>query len=179
MTSALRLAAAALGAWMLSLSGAIDVAAPQEVPVVEEREGEEQTVGAHVSDLAWLEGSWIGSDGESDWESVYTGGRGNVIVGASKELKGERCVMSDFEYFYERDGALRMTPYPFGTKSVEFTLTSYDSAARRAVFENPDHDFPHTFVYHRVGDERLTISLAGAMGGEDVRFTLDLHPAPR
>jgi hypothetical protein len=131
-----------------------------------------------VEDLAWLEGTWTGrDDGGSEWESVYTGARGGRVVGASKELKDGRCVMIDFEHFYERAGALRMTPYPFGKPSVEFTLANLQPEARMAVFENPEHDFPRNFVYHRAADDRLVITLTGDMGQGEVEVKLDLRRA--
>lgn len=177
-TPTLRAATLALGAFALSALSWLPAApaAPQdaELPVVREADGERISMEPRIADLSWLEGNWAGSDGSSDWESVYTGGRGNVIVGASKELKGERCIMMDFEHFYERAGELRMRPFPFGKPSVEFTLNSDRGEARRAVFENPEHDFPNTFVYHRVADDRLKITLVGDMGDGEVEFTLDL-----
>ncbi len=125
-----------------------------------------------VADLGWLAGVWSGSDGSSDWEAVYSTGAGGHLVGASKELQQGRVVMTDFEHFYERDGELRMTPYPFGKASVEFTLAEYDGATRTAVFENPEHDFPRRFEYRRTGETTLEIALEGDMGGEDARFVL-------
>jgi len=143
-----------------------------DLPVVHVADGERLDLEPTVADLAWLAGVWTGSDGGSDWESVYTTGSGGHLVGASKELQQGHVVMTDFEHFYERDGALRMTPYPYGKASVEFTLSDYDGDARRAVFENPDHDFPKRFVYHRTGARTLEIVLEGDMGGEDARFVL-------
>jgi hypothetical protein len=135
--------------------------------------GGESGEKAEISDLAFLAGSWTGGDGTSEWESVYTGPEGGRIVGASKELRGGRTVMIDFEHFYEREGELRMTPYPFGNKSVEFTLTSFDRQARQAVFENPEHDFPKKFTYRAGGDDALTIELEGEMGGSDAKFAIE------
>ena len=54
-----------------------------------------------------------------------------------------------------------VTPYPFGRASVPFTLTEHDAKARKAVFENPSHDFPKRIVYHRKSDDALWISVAG------------------
>lgn len=135
---------------------------------------EERAAAPKISDLAFLEGSWSGSDGTSTWETVYTGATGGQIVGASKEIKDGRAVMIDFEHFYLREGALRMTPFPFGKRSeAEFTLTAIDAAARTAVFENPQHDFPRKFTYRAAGDDRLFVELVGEMDGSPVEVAIE------
>ncbi|GJM22091.1 MAG: hypothetical protein DHS20C15_20060 [Planctomycetota bacterium] len=161
LTAALLLGIATLS---LSQDGTSDAAAADERP--------------SVSQLHWLQGHWIGSDGESRWESVYSGSTGGQIVSATKELRGERVVMIDFEHFYERDGELRLTPFPFGNRSVEFTLTELDRDGSRAVFENPEHDFPRRFEYQRSGAEELRIRLTGEQGGQALDIQLVLERAP-
>jgi len=131
-----------------------------------------------VAQLHWLEGRWIGSDGESRWESVYSGAEGGQIVSASKELRGDHVVMIDFEHFYERAGELRMTPFPFGRRSAEFTLSELDGENLRAVFENPEHDFPRRFEYQRSAAKQLRITLTGEQGGEPLQIQLVLERAP-
>ena len=126
-----------------------------------------------VADLGFLSGVWQGSDGGSAWESWYSSPEGGQIVGASKELHDGRVVTSDFEHFYEREGQLRRTPFPFGKKSVEFTLAAHDAAARKAVFENPEHDFPSRFTYQRTDDTHLRIVLEGQPGVPPGTITLE------
>jgi len=125
------------------------------------------------AELSFLTGNWSGTDGSSVWETMYTSAEGDQIVGASKEFRGERVAMIDFEHFYVREGALRMTPYPFGKRGVEFTLTGFDAATRTAVFENPEHDFPKKFTYRAVGDDRLTVELVGQMGDSPVEIVVE------
>lgn len=126
-----------------------------------------------VADLGFLSGVWQGSDGGSRWESWYSSPEGGQLVGASKELHDGRVVTIDFEHFYEREGQLRMTPFPFGKKRVEFTLAAHDAAARKAVFENPEHDFPSRFTYQRVDEQRLRIVLEGQPGVPPGTITLE------
>ncbi len=135
-----------------------------------------------VRDIDWLSGDWITADtaaGASRWEAVYGSPSGDHLLSASKELRKGQVVTFDYEHFYERDGAVRMRPYPSGRASVEFTLTAYSEERRRAVFENPDHDFPRRFVYHRTADDALVIELSGEMGGQTVEMRLDMQPRIR
>ena len=79
----------------------------------------------------------------------------------------------DFEHFYEREGTLRMTPFPSGKKSVEFTLATLDVPAKRVVFENLAHDFPSRFIYQRVDEQRLRIVIEGQPGVPPGPLTLE------
>ena len=148
-----------------------------DLPVVRVADGERADMQPQVSDLGFLSGTWSGSDGTSDWEAVYSTPAGGQLVAASKEIKGGRVVMIDFEHFYERDGELRLTPFPFGNRSVEFTLTEFDLGRRMAVFENPEHDFPKRFEYQRTDDSHLRIELTGEMGGQSTTLTLEFERA--
>jgi hypothetical protein len=149
-------------------------ATPQDAPpVAKVAEGERTDMQPRVSDLDFLAGVWKGSDGQSEWESCYSTGAGGQLVGASKEMRGGRVVMMDFEHFYEVDGEMRMRPFPFGERSVEFTLVKLEGDKRRAVFANLEHDFPKSFIYHRTGEKTLQITLQGELGGQDARFVLE------
>lgn len=137
--------------------------------------GEGAKDSAKVADLAWLEGSWTGkADDGAVWEAVYTAPSGGEVVSASKEMKDGKVAMFDFERFFEKGGKVVMVPFPWGRQSVEFPLTEFDAAARRAVFENPAHDFPRRFRYERVADDKLEIELAGDMGGNQVKMAIRL-----
>jgi len=145
------------------------------LPVVTLPDGERLPLEPGIDALAFLEGRWAGSAGSSRWESSYSSAAGGQIVGASKELSDGRVVTIDFEHFYEREGALRMTPFPGGRRSVEFTLTEFSGAAKRAVFENAAHDFPRRFTYRATGPDHLQIELLGEMGGETLRIVLEFE----
>jgi hypothetical protein len=128
-----------------------------------------------VAQLDWLAGTWRGTANDgAEWETIYTPPTGGMVLSASKEMKGGRTVMYDFERFQQKGDDVVMVPYPFGKKSVEFTLTSYDADAKKAIFENPEHDFPRKFTYQRTADDKLSIALVGDMGGGDVEVTIDL-----
>lgn len=148
-------------------------AARQAPPVLAVDDEARATMDPTVADLSFLTGHWTGTDGTSTWMSCYGGAEGGQLLGSSKELRDGRVVMIDFEHFYERDGVLRMQPYPFGTRSVEFTLGEFSAERRRAVFVNESHDFPQRFVYERVDEHDLRIELSGDMGGSPGRMILE------
>jgi hypothetical protein len=148
-------------------------AAQDPAPIVKVADDERVDMQPRVSDLDFLAGVWTGSDGTSEWESCYTTGTGGVLVGASKEMRDGGVIMMEFEHFYEKDGTVRLRPYPFGKRSVEFELTRIDTEEQRVVFANLDHDFPKTFIYHRTSEQTLEITLQGDMGGQAAKIVLE------
>jgi hypothetical protein len=115
-----------------------------------------------VSDLAWLEGVWRGKVGGRDFEARYTSPEGDVVLSTSKYIAKGKAAGIEFERFEEKDGHVVLTPYPDGKESpATFRLTDFDQKTRRAVFENPKHDFPTRISYQRVAEDRLTILVSG------------------
>jgi hypothetical protein len=131
---------------------------------------------ATANDLAWLAGSWKGTIEGGEWEVSYTSAEGGEIISANKELRGGRVAMIEFEHFRMVEGKLVMTPFPFGKRSdTSFTLTALDRDARKAVFANPDHDFPQEIAYHRSAEDRLVITVTGRRNDQPVKLTIDLR----
>ncbi len=129
---------------------------------------------ASVADLGFLAGSWKGGDGTSEWEACYSTPSGGLVVSATKELKGGRAVMFDFERFQMKGETLIVVPYPFGKASKEFPLKALDRDAKKATFENAKHDFPRSLTYHRAADDQLNITLVGDMGSGEMTITLEM-----
>jgi hypothetical protein len=128
-----------------------------------------------IAELSWLEGVWRGKIGARDFEARYTSPDGGLILSASKYIAGGKAVGFEFERFEEKDGTVVLTPYPDGKSSVSFRLTDFDHKARRAVFENPAHDFPTRISYQRVAEDSLTILVSGpGKGGKEsvIRYQL-------
>jgi hypothetical protein len=117
--------------------------------------------GTSITQLSWLEGVWRGRIGAQDFEARYTGPDGGQILSASKYTRNGKAAGFEFERFVEKDGGVVLTPFPDGKSSVSFKMTDFDSKTRRAVFENPSHDFPTKISYQRVVDDSLTILVSG------------------
>jgi hypothetical protein len=119
-----------------------------------------------LEDLAWLAGSWAGevkgAGATTRFETRYTSPEGGVILSMSKALTAPgRLSWFEFERFELLEGTLRVTPYPGGRAGVSFDLVEYDPAAKRAVFANPEHDYPTRITYHRAAEDRLILVVAG------------------
>ena len=78
--------------------------------------------------------------------------------------------MSAFEFLriVERDGGLVYIAQPGGAAPTEFVLTEF--GAKRAVFENPRHDYPKRIVYVLSAEGGLSATIGFTKGGSPRRF---------
>ena len=135
------------------------------------------TAAERLESLGWLQGHWKGTLMGSRYETVYSSPDAGMIVGASKEIQGGLARGFDFERMYVKDGHVVMTPYPRGKESVTFKLVDHDPMSRKAIFSNPDHDFPRKLTYEIRAEDNLVIVLEGDGGGQPLVLTLDLNRA--
>lgn len=123
--------------------------------------------------LNWLEGDWVrqtrSGEATESWRRVSDDtleGIASIAFGGSttvtEYLRLER--FGEDVFFVAKPG---QNPMP-----TPFKLT--ECSEERAVFENPDHDFPQRIIYMRDGDDGLHVRIEGAMDGEaravDFRF---------
>ncbi len=131
-----------------------------------------------LESLGWLTGVWIGDTGRGSWEARYSTASGGLLLSTNKEFAGGRVVGFEFEQFRVEGDDVILSPYPSGQQSpVVFTLTEWDPDARKAVFENPEHDFPQIITYHRTTDRTLNILVQARRDGELSGFELKLNLA--
>ena len=135
---------------------------------------------ATLAQLAFLTGSWRGtSTSGTTAEEVISTPEGGVMLSAGREFKDGRCVFFDLVAFTEKNGAITLIPHPNGKRSPRtFPLASFDPTAKRARFENLEHDFPKTFTYELVATDRLRITLTGDQKGQPFTETFDLRRVP-
>lgn len=125
---------------------------------------------ATISDLKWLEGNWSGtrSTGAS-FEERWSPAKGGAMLAVSRSVNA-RGQMFAFEYLriVERDGGLVYIAQPNGAPPTEFVLT--ELSAKRAVFDNPRHDYPKRIVYELTADGALTATTGYLKGGMPRKF---------
>lgn len=116
-----------------------------------------------LSSLAWISGTWAGTHGDVSQMEYWSPPGGGMLIGLHRDVfEGGR---SFFEYLrIERRGEeIFYVAMPRGTKTTDFKLTGQSD--NRAVFENPEHDYPTKIVYERDGDT-LTATISGPSNGE-------------
>jgi hypothetical protein len=125
---------------------------------------------AKIDSLAWLAGKWSGPMWGGEFIATYNAPAGGKLLSFSELRKQGKAVFYEFEVFEATGDGLVFTPYPGGQRKETFKLTT--SEASKAVFENPDKDFPTRIEYHRRENDRLVITLSGGEEGGIETFDL-------
>jgi hypothetical protein len=128
---------------------------------------------AKIDSLAFLSGKWSGPMWGGQFTATYTAPAGGKLLSFSELVKGGKAAFYEFEVFEATEAGLVFTPYPGGRKKETFKLAAGD--ATKAVFENPDKDFPTRIEYHRVEKDRLVITLSDPHGKSGKTETFDLR----
>ena len=120
---------------------------------------------ADVAKLGWLEGCWTGERNGVVFEERWSSPRGGGLVGMHKDTKADRLI--GFEFFRvvpDSNGVPTYWSQPGGAPPTPFRLV--EVSEKRAVFENPEHDFPQRVLYWREG-EKLHARIEGTYGGKE------------
>ena len=117
---------------------------------------------ADISALSWLSGDWE----MEGFKAHYTTPEGGQIFSISRYFKDGKVTFFELEHFYTKDGVIVVNPYPKGDRSVVFKITNFDPAVKKAVFQNPEHDWPTEISYERTSDDRLYIQVSGLQDGK-------------
>lgn len=123
---------------------------------------------ATIADVDWIPGAWVGTRGTSSIEERWSPLKGGAILGVSRTTKGEKMVAFEFLRIVERDGGLVYIAQPGGRSPTEFILT--EKGTKRAVFDNPRHDYPQRIVYVLSPEGKLTASIGFINGGTPRSF---------
>lgn len=125
------------------------------------------TGSGSVQDLGWLEGCWSGVDGGVEMEEHWTSASGGALLGMHKDVQDGRMVAFEFPRIVvvpEKGVCYLANPNDAGVTQ----FCAIEIAARRAVFENRQHDFPQRILYWRTEDERLHARIEGTDGGREM-----------
>ena len=114
-----------------------------------------------ASDLNWVAGYWLSCEGGREVAEYWSDARGGILFNTTVNLNGDR-VTSERTQFATVEGRLSFIYEPTGARTV-FPLVELEG--RRAVFENPENDFPQRVIYSREGDV-LTGRIEGTIDGQ-------------
>ncbi len=119
-----------------------------------------------LATLAWLSGSWRGTQEGVESEEHWTSAAGGGMVGMHKDVKTGK--MSGFEYLrIEVDAQQRIcyVAMPGGAHPTSFCAV--EVGEQRVVFENKKHDFPQRILYWLTADGRLHARIEGPLDGKE------------
>lgn len=145
-------------------------------PAAQDESSNEQEVRAQkaIEGMTWLAGDWSGQMWGGTYHAYYSTPEGGRIISHSRLIQEEKLAFYEFEVFELRENKVHLQPYPGGRPADGFFLEENDTKARKAVFENPEKDYPTRIVYHRVSDTELVITLSDPHGESDKVETFEL-----
>ena len=115
-------------------------------------------------DLSWMAGYWLDCSGGREASETWSDPRAGLLVGHTVTVRNGRSGFESARIAPLTDGGLAYFAQPEGAPATPFRLV--DSGPQRAVFANPDNDFPHRIIYDRAGDV-LTARIEGADDDEN------------
>lgn len=118
-----------------------------------------------VSALSWMAGAWGGTVGGMEMEEHWTTAKGGTLIGMHRDIAKGRTVSFEFLRVEEQNGALVYLSSPKGAPVTPFRLV--EAGPMRAVFANPQHDFPQRIIYWKDGAD-LRARIEGPQGGKTV-----------
>ena len=116
-----------------------------------------------LASLDWIAGTWAGTSGNVRQMEHWSDADGGILLGVHRDVFGDGRSFFEFLRIERRGDDVVYVAMPRGKGETAFKLTEHGD--HRAVFENPDHDFPTRIVYERVGDI-LSATISGPANGE-------------
>lgn len=110
-----------------------------------------------LADLSWMAGHWTGSKDGLQMEEIWLAPRGGVMLGMHRDAKGAKASFEFLRIVETPDGIVYLAQ-PGGKPATPFPLA--ESSKGRAVFANPQHDFPKRIIYW-LHDEQLCARVEG------------------
>ncbi|MFN0108401.1 MAG: DUF6265 family protein [Blastocatellia bacterium] len=117
-----------------------------------------------LDDLAWLAGCWQDERGGRFREENWTKPKGSSMLGVGRTVKDGKTTEFEFMRIHEDKGEIFFTAKPSGQAETTFKLIS--NADGKAIFENPQHDFPKRVIYGKQPDGSLLARIEGEMQGK-------------
>ena len=125
-----------------------------------------------VSDLAWLAGSWSGTEGKVKTEEHWTPPAAGTMLAVGRTISGDKTVFIEYLRIETREDGLYYVAMPGAKTPTDFKLKRL--AEGEVEFENPQHDYPQRILYRRNPDGSLTARIegdaAGKKGPQELRY---------
>lgn len=134
-----------------------------------------QTSPSTIDDLSWMAGYWLSCDGGREVSETWSDPRGGLMAGITLTVGRSGRASLEFTRIAPVSEVLAFLAQPGGIPATAFALVKV--APNRAVFENPDHDFPQRVIYARDGDT-LTGRIEGVAEGRPQAMEWVYRAAP-
>lgn len=119
--------------------------------------------GLHLADMAWMAGDWTEEAPGAVTRETWLAPRDGLMAGVGQTYRPGKPPRVEFMTISEGPQGLVFTGVVDAQAPIRFTLKSAEGG--KAVFENPEHDFPNRVIYWRC-DADLCGRIEGARDGK-------------
>lgn len=112
----------------------------------------------------WLAGCWEMRVGELIVEEHWMAPRGGTMLGMSRVVRGGELAGHELILLREVGSGWVYEAHPSGQSPASFASVAVTDTSM--AFSNPEHDFPQTIAYSRIGADSLVARTAGGSGGQ-------------
>ena len=126
-------------------------------------------------DLSWMAGYWLDCANGREASEVWSDPRQGALFGLGVTIRGDRVGFEASHIAPGADGRLAYHAQPDGMAPTAFVLI--DHGPGRAVYENPENDFPTRILYQRDGDT-LKARIEGEIEGQVRSMEWSFQAAP-
>lgn len=118
------------------------------------------TADPTVADLGWISGHWSAGGVEEVWLAP----KGDLMLGMSRTVRANGKTAFEFIRIAKTEDGIAYIAQPGGKAPTSFKLV--ESKPGRAVFANPQHDFPKRIVYE-LRDGKLCARVDDGKDGDE------------
>jgi hypothetical protein len=124
-----------------------------------------------VEQLVWMTGSWQCEVRGGIWQEHWAEPRAGTMQGMARHFKDDETGFMEFLSIESSDHGLTLwviigAPSKGEKTPASFRLTQMDG--QRAVFEDPNRDFPNKVTYSKAGAEGMQCLVQGVKNGVDI-----------
>ncbi|HZW16545.1 MAG TPA: DUF6265 family protein [Brevundimonas sp.] len=133
-----------------------------------------QAAPAPTPDMTWMAGYWLDCSGSREVSESWSDPRAGLSVGHAVTVSGDE-VSFEVSHIGSTPAGFAYVAQPGGAPPTAFVLA--ESGPARAVFANPENDFPTRVIYERDGDT-LTARIEGEIDGQarSMKWTFTAAP---
>ncbi len=119
---------------------------------------------ADLDRLAWLAGSWVERKQGVETEGHWIAPKGGIMLGVNRTVRAAGKTSFEFVRIARTSSGISYFASPAGRPATEFPLI--EAGDKKAVFENPKHDFPTRVIYWLDKEGALHARIEGMIGGK-------------
>jgi hypothetical protein len=125
-------------------------------------------------DMSWMAGYWLDCSGGREASETWSDPRGGLSVGHAVTLSGGEASF-EVSHIGPTPAGFAYVAQPGGVPPTPFVVV--ESGPGRAVFANPENDFPTRVIYERDGDA-LKARIEGEIDGQARSMEWNFTAAP-